>query len=109
MLNKVINLKPHITEKSFALAGIGKYTFLVNAEANKKTVALNVERFFKVKVVDVNIVNLKGKVKKNRTGSGRRKDIGKAIVTLKKGDKINIFEAEEKAQEAEIKNQKGNK
>ncbi len=111
MLNKIINLKPQVTEKAFALAGQGKYTFVVENNANKHIVAETIEKLFKVKVTAVNILNIPGKVKRTRRGVGTRKDYQKAVVTLKKGDKIDIFETEEekkdtKKDKSKIKDQK---
>jgi large subunit ribosomal protein L23 len=89
---KILIKKPVISEKSVSQGGVNKYTFLVDKTANKKTVADAVSQLFKVKVEDVNIVNIPGKLKRFRRTVARRSDRKKAIVTVKKGEHINLFE-----------------
>ncbi len=84
--------KPLITEKSTALIQDNKYTFQVDPSANKTEIKQAVESIFKVKVEKVNTMNVRGKIKRVRRIPGRTPDTKKAIVTLKKGDKIEIFE-----------------
>lgn len=84
--------RPIISEKSIAQGTVNKYTFLVNATAGKSEVAKAVEELFKVKVTDVNMINLTGKLKKFRRQTGARAARRKAIVTLKSGDRIALFE-----------------
>lgn len=84
--------KPLITEKSTSLLQDNKYTFKVNPDANKTEIKQAVESIFKVKVEKVNTMNVKGRKKRVRNIPGRTSDSKKAIVTLKKGDKIEIFE-----------------
>lgn len=90
-MNRTV-LVPKISEKAIALADSGKYVFEVPSRVNKIEVAHAVENSFKVKVVDVNILIAKGKTKTFRRQAGKRVDIKKAIVTLKKGDSIKLFE-----------------
>ncbi|HSX15040.1 MAG TPA: 50S ribosomal protein L23 [Candidatus Saccharimonadales bacterium] len=85
-------LTPKISEKAIAQAEAGKYVFEVPTATNKVEVAHAVEAAFKVKVTDVNMLITKGKVKQFKRQSGRRADVKKAIVTLKKGDSIKLFE-----------------
>ena len=87
-------LSPKISEKAIALTDAGKYVFEVPTETNKIEVAKAVEKSFNVKVTDVNMMIVKGKQMSRRYGkhAGRRKDVKKAIVTLKKGQKITHFE-----------------
>lgn len=87
MIRNVI-IKPVISEKSFSAEENGKYIFHVSEAANKDLVAKSVSEIFKVKVEKVNIVNIPGKRKRVGRIFGKRKDIKKAIVTLKKGEKI---------------------
>ena len=87
--------KALISEKSFARAAESKFTFVVDGSASKIDVAAAVEELFNVKVEGVNIINVIGKVKRSKKGLGRRSDIKKAIVSLKKGQKIDLFEVEE--------------
>lgn len=84
--------KPLITEKSTALIEDNKYTFQVDPKANKTEIKQAVENIFKVKVEKVNTMNVKGRKKRVRNIPGMTSDTKKAIVTLKKGDKIEIFE-----------------
>ena len=84
--------RPLVTEKNTYLQAQNKYAFEVAQEANKNQVKQAVEKAFKVKVTAVNIVAVRGK--ENRVGrkqvvTGKWK---KAVVTLKAGDKIQIFE-----------------
>ena len=84
--------RPLVTEKSTALQAVGKYAFEVNAEANKRQIKEAVEKAFKVTVNTVNVINLPAGTKR----VGRRQvtipGMKKAIVTLKAGDKIQLFE-----------------
>lgn len=93
-----VTLIPHISEKAIAMASQGTYVFQVPTAANKIEVAKAVEAAFNVSVVDVNILILKGKQASRRYGknAGHRVDIKKALVKLKKGDSIKIFEEEAK-------------
>jgi len=84
--------RPVITEKSTSLLQDNKYTFLVAPGANKTEIKQAVEKIFKVKVEKVNTLRVKGKFKRVRGIPGKTPDTKKAIVTLKKGDKIEIFE-----------------
>lgn len=87
--------KPIITEKSMKLAGNGLYTFLVSKEANKFSIAKAVQEAFKVTVVNVKTVNVKGEVKMQRRvrKSYLSKGFKKALVQVEKGQIIPIFEA----------------
>jgi large subunit ribosomal protein L23 len=93
MSSKRILVQPVISEKSFNAADKGIYMFRVGRDANKKEVASEVGKKFKVKVTKVNIINQRGKKvvdwRKRRTSY--RQDFKKAVVTLKKGDTIDIF------------------
>ena len=68
----------------------GKYTFLVDPRANKSEIKKAVENVFGVKVSSVHTLNRPGKSRRTRFGTGRRKDVKRAIVTLKDGT-IDIF------------------
>lgn len=94
MESKNIELKPVISEKSYALANASnKYIFFVDTGINKIEIKNAVEKKYKVTVLDVNTVVKPGKRfrdwKTNK--SFRKSDKRKAIVTLKKGDKIDEF------------------
>jgi large subunit ribosomal protein L23 len=84
-------LSPVISEKSYGLLDENKYTFLVHPSANKTQIKIAVEKIFKVRVEGVNTLNREGKRKRTRTGSGKRKDTKRAIVTVAAGDRIDIF------------------
>ncbi|HHU87692.1 MAG: 50S ribosomal protein L23 [Pelotomaculaceae bacterium] len=84
--------KPLITEKSTSLLQENKYTFEVDPRANKTEIKQAVQSIFKVKVEKVNTMRVKGKTKRVRNIPGKTPDRKKAIVTLRKGDKIEIFE-----------------
>jgi len=94
-MSNLLIKKPIISEKSFSLAGNGVYTFLVDLKSEKKQIAREVKELFKVDVVSVNIVNIPGKIKRVKKGFGKRSDIKKALVKIKKGQKISIFEVED--------------
>jgi large subunit ribosomal protein L23 len=83
---------PKISEKAIYLAERGRYVFEVPMNANKIEVAKAIEATFKVTVVDVNIVITKGKAKKFRQIKGTQKDVKKAIIKLKAGQSIGLFE-----------------
>lgn len=84
---------PRITEKGTRLKEKSNVlTFEVRTDANKVQVRKAIEGIFKVKVVDVTTVNVSGKRKRMGMREGRRSDWKKAYVTLKPGEKIDIFE-----------------
>ena len=87
-----IIIAPVVSEKSYALIDEGKYTFVVAPDANKTEIKLAIEKIFNVKVASVNTLNRPGKTRRTRFGIGKRKDIKRAIVTLKSGS-IDIFTA----------------
>ena len=91
-MNSIVTLKPVVTEKSMLLATNGTYMFEVSRSANKLMVADAVAKQFKVEVKDVRISNLKGKTLRFRGKKGSRADKKRAFVSLKKGQKITIFE-----------------
>ena len=83
-------LTPIITEKSTIASEFNQVIFEVPLSANKVEIKDAIEELFKVKVMAVNTMRVKGKTKRFRGIAGRRKDIKKAIVTLKDGDTIDI-------------------
>ena len=87
-------LRPVVSEKTYALMDKGTYVFVVDPRATKIDVRNAVEQAFNVTVTKVNTLNRKGKsVRNRRTGKlGSRPDTKRAIVTLKSGDSINLFE-----------------
>jgi|SRR5580692_8472903 large subunit ribosomal protein L23 len=83
-------LSPVITEKATMLSEQNKVVFRVAQTATKAEIAEAVENLFKVSVVKVNTLNVKGKTKRFRGRVGRRSDVKKAIVTLAEGQSIDI-------------------
>jgi large subunit ribosomal protein L23 len=86
-----ILLRPVISEKSYGLIDEGKYTFIVSPDANKTQIKIAVEQVFDVKVTSVNTINRQGKRKRTKAGFGKRADTKRAVVSLKPGDRIEIF------------------
>ncbi|MGI5828314.1 MAG: 50S ribosomal protein L23 [Patescibacteria group bacterium] len=97
MRTDLVLKRPIITEKSMVAAQAGKYTFEVDRTANKHAIAEAVENQFKVNVINVSTTKIKGKTR--RFGARRQPvqmtDSKKAIVELKKGQKIELFEIKE--------------
>lgn len=87
-----ILIRPIVTEKSTALMEQGKYTFHVPLAATKIQIRQAVEQIFKVKVQAVNTMRYEGKLKRMGRTQGRRSDWKKAVVTLKPGEAIELFE-----------------
>lgn len=88
-------LKPHISEKAIALAETGVYVFDVPTSTNKIEVAKAVESSFKVNVVDVKTLIIKGKPVSRRISKApgiTRSKVKKAMVRIKKGQSIKLFE-----------------
>ena len=81
-----------VSEKSYSLITDRKYTFKVHEDAHKTQVRQAVEELFDVQVQSVNIVKVKSKPKRRGLTSGRRPGWKKAIVQLREGDAIEIFE-----------------
>lgn len=81
---------PVITEKSTILSENNQVVFEVAINATKPEIKEAIEQLFSVSVTAVNTIKLKGKTKRFRGIAGRRKDVKKAIVTLKDGDSIDI-------------------
>ena len=88
-----IIIRPLISEKSTDFrAREDKYTFKVDIKANKPEIKKAVEELFKVNVIDVHTMIMHGKVKRMGRFEGKRANWKKAIVSLKKGEKIEFFE-----------------
>ena len=85
-------IRPIVSEKSYAGLEANRYTFLVHPEANKTEIKEAIQKIWNVRVLGVNTMNRKGKVKKQRYVTGRRSDQKRAVVTLAAGDSIEIFE-----------------
>ena len=86
-----IIVQPVISEKSTDLALLNKYVFKVNIAANKIVIKKAIKHLFDVEPLNVNVIVSRGKEKRMRYRKGNRSAYKKAIVTLKKGDKIDVF------------------
>ncbi|MGI9611123.1 MAG: 50S ribosomal protein L23 [Acidimicrobiia bacterium] len=85
-------LRPVVSEKSYDLIEFhNTYTFEVDPRSNKGEIRDAIEDVFEVRVVRVNTMNRKGKVKRQGFTSGRRKDTKRALVTLAEGNSIDLF------------------
>ena len=93
-MKKINNLdsirNPIITEKATILSEQNKTVFKVHNGANKKSIKRNIEKLFKVNVIKVNIVNTKSKKKIKQGKQSTKSGYKKAIITLKKGQSIDL-------------------
>ena len=87
-----ILIAPVVSEKSYSLINDNKYTFKVHKDAHKTQIRQAVEQLFEVKVERVNIVKVQAKPKRRGMIRGTKPGWKKAVVQLKKGDSIEIFE-----------------
>ena len=83
-------LGPNITEKSTSLSEYNKVVFKVHKSASKEMIKKNIEKTFKVNVVKINTINLKGKTKMIKNRQVKQPSQKKAIITLKKGQAIDL-------------------
>ena len=83
-------VSPNVTEKATSLSEYNKIVFKVHKGANKNSIKKSIEKIFKVKVVKINTINLKGKSKMVRNKKAYKPSYKKAIVTLKKGQSIDL-------------------
>ena len=90
-VNEVL-IKPVITEKATIISEQNKYVFKIAQKANKNQVIEAVKAIYNVEPTKVNIINVRGKERRLRLGTGFTSAWKKAIVTLKDGDKIDLFE-----------------
>ena len=84
--------RPVITEKNTMLALQNKYTFEVAGKANKTQIKEAVQKAFNVAVVSVNVMTVPGKMRRAGRMRGMTASWKKAVVTLKEGQKIELFE-----------------
>jgi len=83
-------ISPNVTEKSTALSEFNKVVFKVHKGANKNIIKKAIEKLFKVNVIKINTINSKGKTKFVRGKKSYKTGFKKAIVTLKKGQSIDL-------------------
>ena len=88
LFDKILN--PIVTEKSTNLSEQNKIVFKVPIKANKKNLKKNIEKIFKVSVTKINIINKKNRVKNTRGRKVKISGYKKAIITLKKGQSIDL-------------------
>ncbi len=85
-------IRPVVSEKSYVLATAGKYTFRVHPDAHKTQIKQSIEQLFDVTVVEVNTSTVPSKPKRRGFTSGRTREWKKAIVQVREGDSIPIFQ-----------------
>jgi large subunit ribosomal protein L23 len=87
-----IIIRPVVSEKSYVLAAADKYTFRVHPDAHKTQIRQAVETLFDVRVVEVRTLSVKSKPKRRGLTSGRTRAWKKAVVQVRAGDTIPIFQ-----------------
>ena len=87
-----IIIRPVVSEKSYVLAAADKYTFRVHPDAHKTQIRQAVEELFGVHVVEVRTMSVKSKPKRRGYTAGRTRAWKKAIVQVREGDSIPIFQ-----------------
>ena len=83
-------LIPLVTEKSTNISEQNKVVFKVPSKANKKNIKNNIEKIFKVNVIKINIINKQNRIKLTRGKKVKVSGFKKAIITLKKGQSIDL-------------------
>ena len=83
-------VSPVITEKATSLSEFNKMVFKVHKNASKNSIKKSIEKIFKVNVIKINTINLKGKTKLVRGKKSSRPGYKKAIITLQKGQSIDL-------------------
>lgn len=96
----IIIYQPVISEKSIQQSGVNKYAFKVDSRANATMIKIAIEKLFKVNVLSVNTLCVKGKPKKHQRTKVKRADWKKAVVTLKPGQTIKLFEERKTSENA---------
>jgi large subunit ribosomal protein L23 len=85
-------IRPVVSEKSYVLASADRYTFRVHPDANKTQIRQAVESLFDVGVLEVRTASVKSKPKRRGYTSGRTREWKKAIVQVREGDTIPVFQ-----------------
>jgi large subunit ribosomal protein L23 len=85
-------IRPVVSEKSYVLSAVNKYTFRVHPDAHKTQIRQAVESLFGVGVLDVRTMSVKSKPKRRGLVRGRTRSWKKAIVEVRPGDTIPIFQ-----------------
>jgi large subunit ribosomal protein L23 len=92
MHSREVIIAPVVSEKSYSLIEDNKYSFRVHPKAHKTQIRQAVEELFGVKVEGVNVVQVRSKPKRRGMHRGKKPGWKKAIVQLREGDRIEIFE-----------------
>ena len=90
-MNKFLIKYPWISEKATAMSTLGKYVFLVDAQANSPEIKKVLEAHYKVHIVRVQVVNMKPKRRRLGRSVGVKPGYKKAIVTLRAGEKLDVL------------------
>jgi len=90
-MNKFLIKNPIISEKATSISALGKYMFVVDKRATKPEIKKAVQEIYKVTVEDVNVMNIKPKKRRLGKSTGKKPGYKKAIVTLKKGQTLDIL------------------
>jgi large subunit ribosomal protein L23 len=85
-------IRPVVSEKSYALATVGKYTFRVHPDAHKTQIKQAVEALFGVGVLEVRTSSVPSKPKRRGYTAGRTREWKKAVVQVREGDTIPVFQ-----------------
>jgi large subunit ribosomal protein L23 len=85
-------IRPVVSEKSYVLATADKYTFRVHKDANKTQIRQAIEQLFNVGVLEVRTSKVRSKPKRRGYTSGRTREWKKAVVQVRQGDTIPIFQ-----------------
>ena len=85
-------IRPVVSEKSYVLASANKYVFRVHPDAHKTQIRQAIESLFDVSVISVHTLSVKSKPKRRGAIHGRTRSWKKAIVQLREGDSIPIFQ-----------------
>jgi large subunit ribosomal protein L23 len=91
MEHSQVIIRPVVSEKSYALAAAGRYTFRIHPDAHKTQVRQAIEALFDVHVVEVRTMSVKSKPKRRGRTTGRTREWKKAMVQVRAGEQIPIF------------------
>ena len=92
MHHSQVIIRPVVSEKSYVLSAVDKYTFRVHPDAHKTQIRQAVEAMFNVRVLEVRTISVKSKPKRRGQIRGRTRSWKKAIVQVRPGDSIPIFQ-----------------
>lgn len=90
-MDKFLIKNPIITEKATQISSLRKYIFLVNKKATKQEIRKALKSIYKVDAEDVNVINVKKKIRRLGRSVGVKPGYKKAVVTLKEGQKLDIL------------------